>query len=282
MENLAAAGAFDALNKNRAQVIAGIDTLLKHSQQTNAERSSGQVNMFASAQGTSRPPLPQAKGWDDLTRLQHEFGALGFYLSAHPLDSYRAILERIGATPASQVAAKQRAAGPSRFKLAGIVVSKQERTSKQGNKFAFMQLSDGSGAFEITVFSELLAARRAVMEAGQAVLVEVDVQTNTQGGGKQGEGGNDLRFIARGIEPLADAAARAARGIRIKLYDADPVPEIQKLLSATSKGRAQVTLALELDDGEEAEIELPGAWTLTEAVKTSLRQIGDGLDVAEY
>ncbi|MGB9153609.1 MAG: DNA polymerase III subunit alpha [Alphaproteobacteria bacterium] len=281
MENLAAAGAFDALNKNRAQVIAAIDTLLKHSQQTNAERSSGQANMFASSQGAARPPLPQAKGWDDLTRLQHEFGALGFYLSAHPLDNYRAILERIGATPADQIASKQRAAGPSRFKLAGIVVSKQERTSKQGNKFAFVQLSDGSGAFEVTVFSELLAAKRDVMEPGQAVLVEVDAQTNTQGG-KQGEGGNDLRFIARNIEPLSDAAARAARGIRIKLYDADPVQEIQKLLSATPKGRAQVVLALELDDGEEAEIELPGAWTLTEATKTSLRQIGDGLDVAEY
>jgi hypothetical protein len=40
--------------------------------------------------------------------------------------------------------------------------------------------------------------------------------------------------------------------------------------------------ALELDDGEEAEIELPGAWTLSEAVKASLRQIGDGLDVVEY
>ena len=200
MENLAAAGAFDALNKNRAQVIAAIDTLLKHSQQTNAERSSGQANMFASSQGAARPPLPQAKGWDDLTRLQHEFGALGFYLSAHPLDNYRAILERIGATPADQIASKQRAAGPSRFKLAGIVVSKQERTSKQGNKFAFVQLSDGSGAFEVTVFSELLAAKRDVMEPGQAVLVEVDAQTNTQGG-KQGEGGNDLRFIARISSP---------------------------------------------------------------------------------
>ena len=160
-------------------------------------------------------------------------------------------------------------------------MSKQERTSKQGNKFAFVQLSDGSGAFEVTVFSELLAAKRDIMEAGQAVLVEVDIQTNTQGGGGK-EGASDLRFIARGIEPLSDAAARAARGIRIKLYEATPVAEIHKLLAATPKGRAQVVLALDLDDGEEAEIELPGAWTLSEATKVALRQIGDGLDVAEY
>ncbi len=282
LENLAAAGAFDALNKNRAQTIASIETLLKHSQQTNAERSSGQANMFAAAHGVSRPPLPQAKMWDDLTRLQHEFAALGFYMSAHPLDNYRAILERIGAVQVDKIAEKQRLGGSTRFKLAGIVVSKQERTSKQGNKFAFVQLSDGGGAFEITVFSELLAAKRDVMEAGTAVLVEVDAQTNTQGG-KQGEGGApDLRFIARGIEPLSDAAARAARGIRIKLFEPSPVSEIHKLLDATPKGRSQVVLALDLDDGEEAEIELPGAWTLTEATKAKLRQIGDGLDVVEY
>jgi DNA polymerase-3 subunit alpha len=282
MENLAAAGAFDALNKNRAQVIAGIETLLKHSQQTHAERSSGQANMFAEAQAAVRPPLPQAKGWDELTRLQHEFAALGFYMSAHPLDNYRAILDRIGAVQAGGIAARQRAGGSGRLKLAGIVVSKQERTSKQGNKFAFVQLSDGSGAFEITVFSELLAAKRDAMEAGQAVLIEVDVQTNTQGGGRQGEGASDLRFIARSVEPLAAAAARAAKGVRIKLYEPSPIAEIQKLLATAPPGRAQVVLALDLDDGEEAEVELPGAWNLTEATKSALRQIGDGLEVAEY
>jgi DNA polymerase-3 subunit alpha len=281
LENLANAGAFDGLNKNRAQVIASIDTLLKHSQQTSSEKSSGQVNMFAAAQQNARPPLPQAKNWDDLTRLQHEFGALGFYMSAHPLDNYRAILERIGAVGANQVASKQRPGGPNRFKMAGIVVSKQERMSKQGNKFAFVSMSDGGGAFEVTVFSELLAAKRDVMEAGQALLVEVDVQTNTQGGGGR-EGASDLRFIARNIEPLADAAARAARGIRIKLYEAAPVADIQKLLAATPKGRAQVVLALDLDSGEEAEVELPGAWILTEATKASLRQLGGGLELSEY
>ena len=283
MENLAAAGAFDGLNKNRSQVIAAIDTLLKHSQQTNAEKSSGQANMFAASTGAARPPLPTAKNWDDLTRLQHEFSALGFYLSAHPLDNYRAILERIGAVGADQIANKQRTSGSTRFKLAGIVLSRQERTSKNGNRFAFLQLSDGNGTFEVTIFSELLALKRDVMEVGQAVLVEADAQANTQGGGGKAEGGApDLRFIARNVEPLSDAATRAARGIRIKLYDSSPVPDIQKMLASVPKGRAQVVFALDLDDGEEAEIELTGAWTLTEATKVSLRQIGDGLDVVEY
>ncbi|MDD3371265.1 MAG: DNA polymerase III subunit alpha, partial [Alphaproteobacteria bacterium] len=280
-ESLAHAGAFDSLNKNRAQVIASIDLLLKHSQQTNAERSSGQANMFAATDSIARPSLPHVKNWDDLTRLQHEFSALGFYMSAHPLDNYRAFLDRIGAVQVNKIAEKRREASSSRVKLAGIVVSKQERTSKQGNKFAFVQLSDGSGAFEITVFSELLAAKRDIMEPGLAVLIEADAQTNTQGGAKA-EGAADLRFIARNIEPLSEAAARSAKGVRIKLYEPSPVEDIRKLLASAPKGRTQVVLALELDDGEQAEVELPGSWLLDEALKIKMRQIGDGLEVLEY
>ncbi|MDD4616271.1 MAG: DNA polymerase III subunit alpha [Alphaproteobacteria bacterium] len=279
-ESLAYAGAFDTLNKNRAQVVASIDLLLKHSQQKNAERASGQTNMFGGADGADRPCLPATKNWDELTRLQHEFTALGFYMSAHPLDNYRAFLDRIGAVQVNKIAEKQRSASSSRFRLAGIVVSRQERTSKQGNKFAFVQLSDGGGAFEVTVFSELLAAKRDILEAGQAVLIEADAQSNAQSRG--GEGAPDLRFIARNIELLSEAAARSARGVRIKLFEPSPVGEIQAILSAAPKGRTQVVLALELDDGEEAEVELQGSWALNEALKSKLRQIGDGLEVLEY
>ena len=286
MENLTTAGAFDALNRNRAQTMAAVDMLMKHSSQRAEERGSGQSNMFAGAfQGDtaaqSRPALPQTRAWDDVTRLQNEFQALGFYLSAHPLDSYRAILERMNVTPASAIPGKFRANAPTRFKLAGIVLARQERTSKQGNRFAFLQVSDAGGAFEVTIFSELLASKRDVLEVGQAILIEADAQAGqTQGGGGQDAG--DMRFIARNVELLAAAAERAAQGVRIRLDDPLPVTDIQKLLSTAPKGRAQVVLQLELDDGNEAEIELPGAWQLTEALKVSLRQLGDGLEVMDY
>ncbi len=277
IENLASAGAFDSLCRNRAQVVASMDVMLKHGQQVGSERSSGQSNMFGGA--VSRPSLPNAPAWDALTRLQHEFTALGFYLSAHPLDAYRAVLARLGATQSKDVAQNFRAGGPSRFKLAGVVLSRQERTSKNGNKFAFVQASDAGGAFEVTIFSELLAAKREQMEPGSAVLFEVDAQMAQGGGG--GEGGGDLRFIARSVEPLADIAARVAQGVRITLYDSAPVVEIEKLLSKAASGRGRVTLVLDLDSQHEVELELPGAWQLSEALKSSMRQIGGGLDVVD-
>ncbi len=279
MENLITAGAFDSLNRNRAQVMEAVDLLLKHSHQRGDERSSGQTNMFGTAEADIRPPLPQIKMWDEILRLQHEFQALGFYLSAHPLDNYRAVLERMGVVTVNSVASKQRVLGPSRFKLGGIVLGKQERTSKAGNKFAFIQMSDTSGAFEITVFSELLAARRDMLEAGQALLVEVDAQSDTRQGGP--DRGDELRFIARSIESLTEAAQRAAQGIRVRLFDSALVAEVKKLLDAAAPGRGRVILHLELDD-EEAEVELAGSWQLSDVMKSSLRQIGGGLEVVEY
>ena len=61
-----------------------------------------------------------------------------------------------------------------RIKLAGTVIDKLERTSAKGNRFAFVQCSDQSGAFEVTVFSEVLSAHRNLLEAGQAVLIACD------------------------------------------------------------------------------------------------------------
>jgi DNA polymerase-3 subunit alpha len=283
MEILITAGAFESLNRNRAQLLASIDMLLKHSHQMADVRASGQANIFGEAHASSRPAMPDVKTWDELTRLQHEFQALGFYLSAHPLENYRRILERMSVTMASMVATRQRALGPSRFKLAGIVLAKQERTSKQGNRFAFVQLSDTCGAFEITVFSELLAARRDCLEVGQAVLVEVDAQSdNRQSGTQDSQKGGELRFIARTIEPLANATERASQGMRIRLYEASAVTGIEKYLATLPPGRSKVIFQLDLDDGEEVEMELPGGWHLTEAIKSEMRQIGAGLEIEEY
>jgi hypothetical protein len=137
------------------------------------------------------------------------------------------------------------------------------------------------------VFSELLAAKRDLLEAGQTIIIEVDAQSGGSGGGggKPAEGAPELRFIARNAEPLAEAASRAVRGIRIKLYEASPLPDIQKLLATapkeTRQGRGQVTLHLDLDGAEEAEFELPGAWQLTDVLKNNLRQLGGGLEVEE-
>jgi DNA polymerase III subunit alpha len=278
VESLAAAGAFDVLNKNRAQTLAAAEMLSRHASAAADERASGQNSLFGGGKTAAQPKLPEAKNWDDLTRLQHEFDAIGFYLSAHPLDSYRALLERMGVVRAADVASRLRASGPSRFKLAGVVLGKQERTAKSGNRFAFVQMSDGGGAFEITVFSELLGASREQLEAGNALLVEVDAQ----GGSNQADDNADLRFIGRTFQPLKAAAEKVAQGVRLIVRRNETIPALEKLLTATPKGRGKVQLAIELEDLREIELDLPATYVLNDASKNAMRQLPGEVELQEF
>ncbi len=272
LEGLAASGAFDSLNPNRAQITAGIETLTRFGAAQAGARASGQVNLFGGeASAAARPGLPVTPMWDAVTRLQKEFDAVGFYLSAHPLDGYRALLERLGVVPVVQVAGKLLRMEQSRLKLAGIMMGKQERTAKSGNRFAFLQLSDMSGSFEVTIFAEQLNAARAHLETGTALLLDVDAQG----------GGDDLRYIARSIEPLKAASERLATGLRLTVRADASLKPLAALIGKLPQGKARLQLVIALDDGAEAEIDIPGAWQIAEAAKTEMRALPGGVEVME-
>src|SRR5438105_435968 len=177
-ENLVKAGAFECLNPNRAQSFSAAELLLRQASRAAEERVTKQENLFAAVDSgfAARPSLPVVADWPSVERLQNEFEAIGFYLSSHPLDPYAKSLERAGVLRWVDLPAALAANGSSRFRLGGIVIGKKERTSARGNRFAFVQLSDTSGAFEVTMFSETLAQARGLLEGGQPLIVTVDVR----------------------------------------------------------------------------------------------------------
>src|SRR3546814_20315415 len=94
-----------------------------------------------------------------MERLKEEFDALGFYLSAHPLDAYAVSLDRLKVVASDRALAETRAKGGlARLTLAGIVVGQQIRTSMSGNWFSCVQLPDHSGLFALQLFPVFLAA----------------------------------------------------------------------------------------------------------------------------
>src|SRR5689334_4886108 len=95
LESLAAAGAFDELEVNRARAYASVDTLLASAQRAHDSAVVGQSELFGGP--TARTPLvlPSAEPWPPAERLQKEFDAIGFFLSGHPLDDYAPALQRM-------------------------------------------------------------------------------------------------------------------------------------------------------------------------------------------
>jgi DNA polymerase III subunit alpha len=270
LENLIAAGAFDSLHPNRRQLYDGCEAILRLANAAADDRASGQGGLFG---GLAAEPealrLPPVADWPSMERLKMEFEAIGFYLSAHPLDAYAPSLKRLEVVRYGDLRKWLSGRPTTRATLAGIVVGRQERTSARGNRFAFIQLSDTSGVYEVTVFSEVLAVSREYLEPGQAVMITADVQLQ-----------DELpKLLCATIKPLDDAVAQAAAGLKIFVADPQTLPSLKSILDRQGRGRGKVSLVLDVGPAREVEVKIPGAWAINAAARAAIKAIPGVVDV---
>ena len=269
-ESLAKAGAFDGLNPNRAQTFAAAEQLLRQASQAAEERESRQVSLFAGIDPAFalRPSLPLVADWPPVERLQHEFAAIGFYLSSHPLDPYGKNLERAGIIRWADLPAGLAANPTNRFKLAGIVVGRKERTSGRGNRFAFVQMSDASGTYEVTLFSEMLREARGLLDSGQPLVVTVDVRSEEE----------SLRLTVQKIEPLDAVVAGAAAGLRVFVGEARALSNLKNVIARETGGRGRISVILDLP-AREVEIAIPGGFKVGPQTRAAVKSLPGIIDV---
>ena len=269
-ESLAKAGAFESLNPNRAQTFAAAEQLLRQASLAAEERESRQESLFAGIDPSfaPRPSLPLVDDWPPVERLQHEFAAIGFYLSSHPLDPYGKSLERAGIIRYADLPAGLAANPTNRFKLAGIVVGRKERTSGRGNRFAFVQMSDPSGTFEVTLFSEILREARALLDSGQPLVVTVDVRSEDE----------NLRLTVQKVEPLDTVVAHAAAGLRVFVGEARALTSLKSVIAREAGGRGRVTVVLDLP-AREVEIAIPGGFKVGPQTRAAVKSLPGIIDV---
>ena len=261
LENLVRAGALDSIESNRRRLFEAIEGLIRHAAAAAEERSSNQMGLFGeAAMPAPVATLPNMPDWPMMDRLREEFDAIGFYLSAHPLDSYGKSLERVGARPIAEVLAEGRSAPVT---LAGTIMAKRERTSSRGNRYAFVTCSDTSGVYEITVFSEVLSSAGENLEVGKSVLVKASAQF-------EGEG---VRLTAHSMQSLAEATAGTSPGLKIRLGSPEPLTGLRETLTREGRGRGRIKLICTLDDGSEVDIGLPGGFSVSPSVIWSVQQI---------
>jgi DNA polymerase-3 subunit alpha len=267
-EMLARAGAFDALEPNRARVFEAADTLIAWSAAVHEARGSAQVSLFGDA-GTDlpEPRLPWRDDWLHVERLAQEQAALGFYLSGHPLDDYMPGLRRRDVRTLAQLQALA-AGGPTLAKIAGSVAGRQERKSARGNRFAFVQASDPTGVYEVTVFAETLEASRALLEPGANVVMTVEATLE----------GDSLKLLAREVRPIDAVAAAAApgAGVRIHLRGTGAAASVAAVLARAGNGAAPAPVLLCVADpasGREIDIRLPEKVAVSPQLRRALQAV---------
>ncbi len=260
IENLARAGAFDELNANRARSFAGAETILRRAQAQTEEAGSGQIGLFGGG-APEKLRLLDIPDWPDIERLGYEAEAIGFHMTAHPLDGFAALLARLGAVPLNQVGARA-GAGRARVKLAGCMVSIKERPTKSGSRMAWLTLSDVGGGCEVTLFSETLSRCRDLLQPGTPLLVTAEI-------GMEGE---SLRITAQEVISLDRAAADAGANMRIWLNQARAVDPIRAVLSREGRGRGRIFLVPMVGE-QEVEITLPGFYSVTPRLRQALKAL---------
>lgn len=273
LEMLARAGAFDKLEPNRARVFEALDSLVAYSAAIHEAKSSNQVSLFGEAGADiPEPRLPFRDDWQPVERLTHEHLAIGFYLSGHPLDDYMGPLKRRDVKTLTELT-QHAERGPLIAKLAGAVSSKQERKSAKGNRFAFVQLSDPTGLYEVTVFSDTLEAARDLLEPGKNVVLTVKAELE----------GETLKLLATGVQPIDQVAdAAGAQALRIHLNQASAAASIAALLSTVQgRNRAQITLCVADAQGREIDLALPNPYPVNAQIKGAIKAMQGVMMVEE-
>jgi DNA polymerase-3 subunit alpha len=287
IESLAAAGAFDSLDANRARVFAGAEAILAACQRSHEAASIGQNDMFGGAADAPSIMLPQVEAWLPAERLRREYDAIGFFLSGHPLDDYAVALKRLRVQSWAEFSRAVKT-GATAGKVAATVVSRMERRTKTGNKMGIIGLSDPTGHFEAVLFSEGLAQYRDILEPGAAVLLQLGAELQ----------GEDVRARVLHAEPLDAAAAKTQKGLRIFLRDTRPLDSIVRRLQgpetqapassargpaakspASGNGDGDVSLVLMLDLETEVEMKLPGRFKVSQQIAGAIKAVSGVVDV---
>jgi DNA polymerase-3 subunit alpha len=267
LESLAAAGAFDALESNRARVFAAVDAMLGEAQRAHETKESGALEFSfgdSSTRGALR--LPKVEPWLPAERLQKEFDAVGFFLSGHPLDDYMLALKRMRVQSWVEFTRAVKS-GVSAGRVAATVVSRTERRTRTGSKMGIIGLSDPSGHYEAVLFSEGLQQYRDLLEPGSAVLLMLSAELQ----------GEEVRARIQMAEPLDKAAAKLQKALRVFLRSEAPIESVAKRLDG--QGDGEVSVVLLLGQGTEVEVKLPGRFKVSPQVAGAIKAIPGVVEV---
>lgn len=275
LENLIKAGAFDTINPNRAQLLQGVEMMLREMNLATQERNSNQVSLFGDQGEKHTIILPEVNDWDLIEKLKCEKEAVGFYLSAHPLDAYTTVLARQKVIPSTEIAEGASGKGGV-VKLAGTIQGIRKMKSKRGKAYAFLSLSDAYGGFEVTLFSELLESADEILESGNSVIINAEVRHSDDGA---------LRITAQGIETIDSAAQRTGTGLDIYVRDASNLEAIKEILSSHQNGRGRVTFKVSVKHEDfadcDVDLELKERYKISPAIRNAVASLKGVIEAKE-
>ncbi len=183
IESLIKCGAFDSLGARRSQLMAVYESIIDSVQRNRKNIIEGQVSMFDTGKiknTYNTESLPDLKEFDSRIKLAMEKEMLGIYVSGHPLDEYEEVINRSVSLNSSQIAEFMEDEGivnslvydGSRVKMGGIILSLQNKITKNNNLMCFLTLEDFYGEIEVIVFPKILDKYKQHIKIDGMVIID--------------------------------------------------------------------------------------------------------------
>jgi DNA polymerase-3 subunit alpha len=244
LEALIRAGAFDSIDDHRASLLASAGVAIEGAEQ--ASVSAVQNSLFGGDAADEGPiELTAAPRWSDKQRLLEEKQALGFYLSGHPFSTYAREVQPLVRTRLANLQPSNQS-----VTAAGVITAVRITQGRRG-RMAVVQLDDGTGRVEATVFNELFEANRGLLKEDTLLIVEGRVQNDEFTGG--------IRISADQVLDLAAARQRFARAVKLVCNGASHGAKLRDLLAPYRDGALPVYIVYSNQEAQ-CRIDLGEAW----------------------
>ncbi|NOT10051.1 MAG: DNA polymerase III subunit alpha [Gemmatimonadales bacterium] len=229
IESLIAAGACDSLGGHRGQLTAALDSALAEAQLQQQDRQSGQESLFGEVPAARQrgPVLPDLPDWPEAERLAREKDVIGFFISGHPLEPFKALVELFG----SRTTATLHEWNEHQVTVAAVVTSVKRQVSKKtGKEYARIVLEDFHGTSEAIVFPDSWAKLNQVIVEDSALLL-------TGGYSQRDQGEDRAPFVVETARPLAELRSSGAVGLALRWSAAGaPSPDLLKRAAVLCMG----------------------------------------------
>ena len=232
IEILVFSGAFDSIHNNRRQIFESISLLQKTEIQENSQKS-----LFGNIK-TDTVELKNVEEWSLIEKLDLERRAIGFYLNSHPMDIYSGYLNKFNITRSRDFKESD-----SNITIAGILISKKEKLSKNGQKYAFLTISDQDNTFEVTVFPDSYLKYKELLVVGAPLIVEANLKIESD---KPKLLGNTFQNIDSFIEH---------QKIFLVISDKTNIEALYDILESIPEGKNSISFIIEKLNGKKIEIE---------------------------
>ncbi|MEO7568476.1 MAG: DNA polymerase III subunit alpha, partial [Croceibacterium sp.] len=250
LDSLAATGAFDSLEPNRASILANADMLLAVAETATRERESGQAGLFG-GEDHAAPSLRLVDA-TPLTRAEQMAGErenFGFYFAAHPVEQYRAIASANGARSYASLVEAGIAGGRQPAVMAAMIEGVSRGRTRRGGDFIRADFSDSSGQFSAACFEEGLVESFQRWQAdGTCVLLNVELDAPSPD--------EPPRVTVRGARPLAEVRDSARMLLTLEVWSLEALAELRQVLIEGEPGRGEVLALLRVGEADDPLVRL--------------------------